>query len=854
MSSSSGPDQTLGDAVLQSVQYGLFPQDEHLASAPVPCSTLPTLSEVIAKARDETKTQIRVLSREAAPDVDGWITQARKLQDDIKRSQETAKEIVQQAQNGKQHTARVQDSASKVSLLHAEIAYNESLAQVVEQLRDISTLIDSAQNAVLRGHIMHALQTLKDAHNAFKRLGAFEATSVVGVLKSKEDRLRKTIVETVTNAWGTLVAVDDATSSISLKQSVQEGATMDIEVVVDALVLLGLFDGAIARLSRDIDRLIVSPRITADTNSAAPALVIEEAVIRCEGTIKDGSVKTSLEDVHRIAEYLNTRLPSRVAVPLSAKLVPVIASRLICHVLLPAVPLATSKVQDFQETLSYVLGLVEYLDELGWSGQNCLTDWVDKSAEYWLARQKEAAIARVQTLLPKKIQEKKSVERVETQLVSKGDALHVSDDQDDDWGADWDDNDESTAEQKDHKEQEEEEDMSAWGEDDDIEKGSSANEVKAANSLGDEDVDEWGAEWGDEEEKSSDVPLQPTNKPMEPTTGNVKPLPQKAAVDQEVTLRETYTVTAVPDSILDIIQEVITDVKTLNGPELAQSAITPASGGLYAVPSLLLAMYRATAVMHYSKDIASNMLIYNDCQRLSDRLRILLRELQASDQASALPNHLQPSVRLAPRIEADIRNIDGFGKRAYGREMESQRQILRDHLEDAQGFQGCTNMPFAAVCDDAIATTIDRISEVKRQWQNILSHSALLQSLGSLVSATLTKFINDVEEMSDIAEDESRKLHSCCVSLASLSQHFQTQDDSGETREMVSIYTPAWFKFQYLSEILDSSLADIKYFWTDGELKLEMEAEEVVGLIEALFAPSDHRRRAIAEIRRTSMQ
>jgi centromere/kinetochore protein ZW10 len=115
------------------------------------------------------------------------------------------------------------------------------------------------------------------------------------------------------------------------------------------------------------------------------------------------------------------------------------------------------------------------------------------------------------------------------------------------------------------------------------------------------------------------------------------------------------------------------------------------------------------------------------------------------------------------------------------------------------------------------------------------------------------KFVNDVEDMSDIAEDESRKLHSYCVSLSSLAQHFQTTDDNGDVRDMVSIYTPIWFKFQYLSEILDSSLADIKYFWTDGELKLEMEGEEVVGLIEALFAPSDHRRRAIAEIRRTSL-
>ena len=145
---------------------------------------------------------------------------------------------------------------------------------------------------------------------------------------------------------------------------------------------------------------------------------------------------------------------------------------------------------------------------------------------------------------------------------------------------------------------------------------------------------------------------------------------------------------------------------------------------------------------------------------------------------------------------------------------------------------------------------IDRIEEVGRQWRNVLSHSALLQSLGSLVSTALTKFIGDVEDMSDIAEDESKKLHLYCVSLSSLSSLFQTTNAADEAQDMTSVYTPNWFRFQYLGEILDSSLADIRYMWTDGELKLEMEADEVVDLIKALFAESEHRRKAISEIRR----
>lgn len=785
--------------------------------------------------------------------MDGWIAQARKLQDDIKRSQETAKEIVQQAEGSKERQARVQDAASKVSLLNSEIAYNESLAQVLEQLRDISTLLDSAQSAAVHGHVMHALNTLEDADGAFKRLGPFETTRAVAILKHKEEQLRQAIIDTVTDSWNSLLQVDKTTDKISLRQSIERDTTVEINGVVDALSKLQLLDDAVSRLGLDFDHIILAPRLDFGPDKVVSSFQISGDDIQKHGQVNDGSIKATLRDLQEIADYLSTRLPPCVAVPLSSKIVPVIASRLITNFLLPSVPLSTKDIPEFQETLSYVLGFVEYLDELEWSGQNQLTEWVDKSAEIWLAKQKEAAIAKVQALFPKKVTEKKVVERVETQVISKGDALHVENEQDDNWADDWD---EDSAPSTHPKEAvtsgPEEEDMSAWGEEEEEIGLKTSGDDNAKVETQVEESEDWGAEWGEEEDsKQAAQPSPAAQRAAQPKT-NGRSEPPTTTSDREMTLRETYTVTAIPDTIMEIILQVVVDVKDLSSPSLVNTVIAPASGGLYAIPSLLMALYRATAVMHYTKDVASNMLIYNDCQRLSDRLRIFLQDHLEAKKSSTLPEQLQPSVRLKPKLDEDIKAIDAFGKRAYGREMEAQRQIIRDQLDDAQGFQGCTKDPFASVCDNAIASTIDRIDVVKRQWQNVLSHSALLQSLGSLVSATLTKFINDVEDMSDIAEDESRKLHSYCTSLASLSHLFQTQDETGEARDMVSIYTPNWFKFQYLGEILDSTLADIKYFWTDGELKLEMDAEEVIGLIDALFAHSEHKRKAISDIRRLS--
>lgn len=78
----------------------------------------------------------------------------------------------------------------------------------------------------------------------------------------------------------------------------------------------------------------------------------------------------------------------------------------------------------------------------------------------------------------------------------------------------------------------------------------------------------------------------------------------------------------------------------------------------------------------------------------------------------------------------------------------------------------------------------------------------------------------------------------------------QQAGDGAEPRDMTFIYCPNWLKFQYLAEIMESSLVDIKYLWTEGELSLEFTADEVEGLLEALFAESQLRRQAIQEIHR----
>jgi protein transport protein DSL1/ZW10 len=318
-------------------------------------------------------------------------------------------------------------------------------------------------------------------------------------------------------------------------------------------------------------------------------------------------------------------------------------------------------------------------------------------------------------------------------------------------------------------------------------------------------------------------------------------------------LTEHYTVTDIPDSVIDLIGKQISDSETIKLPEYVallqieenlitnlsryyNSRVSSSGTGLLALPTLILAMFKATAPSFYSMKLNSGqMYLYNDCMYLTEKIRSFLEDKGLS------------------KFTSDIESLEKFGKASYSKEMQTQRTIITDLLDGVQGFANCSEQPFLGECENAINATVDRIRDIYREWGSILSHSALLQAVGSLISTVLDKVIIDIEDLSDISETESQRLVSFCNSLSKLEDIFMPEaQGEEETLSMAAVYVTNWLKFQYLINILESSLADIKFLWAEGELPLEFSPEEVIDLIEALFAESEHRRKAIAEIRRTA--
>lgn len=145
----------------------------------------------------------------------------------------------------------------------------------------------------------------------------------------------------------------------------------------------------------------------------------------------------------------------------------------------------------------------------------------------------------------------------------------------------------------------------------------------------------------------------------------------------------------------------------------------------------------------------------------------------------------------------------------------------------------------------------------------MLSRSALLSALGSLLSTVARQLILDVEDMADISEPESQRLTAFCGQIAALEDLFGPEAGSSSTGDgegrngvdeavvpLTAVYTPQWLKFRYLAMLLESSLVDIRFLWREGGLRAEFGTEEVVDLVRALFEDSEYRRGAVGEIRR----
>ncbi len=592
-------------------------------------------------------------------------------------------------------------------------------------------------------------------------------------------------------------------------------------------------------ISKNIDRLIFQPCVAQGPNKHAMSANVSGSRIDVSENPNAKDVENVLDSLTIVFDYVHANLPKSIEASIADSVIPDLVCGVISAWLTPCVPLELSEVPKFEALQKRTSDLARLLSAYGYPGRQALLDWVEQSPRMWLTKRRMASLDGVRKALALKRGPFPKVERIERQMVSQREAAFAVNGEADDWDRGWNEDKEESAESA-QAHTEDDENVSAWNfEDDEPSRPVDSDQAKQDTDEADDDTaDAWG--WDEDDPAKGrdkvDIPAKSTLKKT-PANGSGTNVPS----EREVTLKETYTITDIPGFVLEVIGKDMHEALDVMDPQFSALQGASPSPGLLALPTFVLAMFRATAPSYYMSTLSNgNMHLYNDCMYISERLR----------DASRAPEH--------KKIQSDCESLEKFARSAYAREMDVQRTVLADLLDGAQGFTSCTQFPYSKQCDDAVASVVDRLRNVHGEWTPILSHSALLQSIGSLLSKVIEKMIQDVEDMEDITEPESQRLASYCGQLSSLGDLFvperaATEDSLNEAEAipMTAVYVSNWLRFQYLANILESSLVDIKYLWTEGEMSLEFSADEVIDLIRALFSESPNRRTAIADIRRS---
>ena len=746
------------------------------------------------------QTEIRGLSSNSSSDVDEWIKHAKRLQEQIAESKTIARGIVEDYEKHQNLAAQEEDKKAKLKLLRHETLFNRTLITSLQDIAALNQSLNEVESGLDPERLLEYASQLAGLEARTKRLPECNARRL------SHERLvaiREYITRGLVSKLKSMVRIGkDERSGYCEVESSLERFLVDVLQTLDKL---GALDGTVRSLSKEFHRTICR-----DLLSRPSKLVLTRGshppMLRISPKECDKDVLVMVDDIMSLFTFLREDLPVKFGPTMGSILAEDIIDTLISDWLTPSIPMNLSGLQQSRGLQDAVGRLAEYTKSCGWSGHEELSNWVAHLPQIWLSKRRSCSLDNIRQVLRKSPGIGREVEKVERHELSREEKAFAQNG-DDDWNADW---------------------------SDDETEGSTVPGEKSSNHvLGKDSNDAW--DWNEDE--ADEATAETPKKPVQARDRPAKDASQK----REVTLTETYNITDIPDHILDIVSREVQDAESLKISTHSILESASAAEALSSLPSLILAMFRAISPAHYASSIPNgNMHLYNDTVYIAEKLR----ELAKSPSQQGL--------------DQDCQLLEKFSRSAYAREMETQRTILGDLLDGAQGFVNCTRSPYAAECETAISSTVDRLRSVHEGWKPILSQSALMQSTGSLLSTVIEKIVKDVEDMEDISEAESQRLTSFCVQISALEGLFlpggptnSSEGGESEPAPLTAVYVANWFRFQYLSNILESSLVDIKYLWTEGELSLEFTAEEVIDLIEALFAESIHRRNAIAEIRRS---
>ncbi|EXK45981.1 hypothetical protein FOXG_07608 [Fusarium oxysporum f. sp. lycopersici 4287] len=603
--------QQLSDALVAFSLEGRFP-DNISVLPPVSETDLQPAIQALAKAKRDLEAELHTINQETKQDVDSWIRNSKTLQEDIFRSKAMANEIERQSEAPDASGEAIQDAEEKAEFLNREVQYSQQLHGALQGIKRVNQLLSEVEAAKNERRILDSLRLLEKSWEAIDQIGVSKTCRVMKLLNLRSFELKSSVHEVFDHIWKTLIHADIETRQFAIYNAVED-EQMNLSDAVVGLQAYKEVDERMEQLWRNVDAAIISPRMDIKNNTL-PTIQADGEVLKLSGEASR-SVDALLTDLETSFTFLAQKLPSDLLPPLGNFMMADVIPKLIGEWLEVAVPSSLKEMDNFQAMIKRAREFCQSLTQHGYTGFTDLQDWVDNAPSIWLGKCRETTLDSVRSKLLGGIGESKQVEKVEKQMVSLAEGKEITktpggaaaNTEAADWGADWGDAWEEDNEQPEVQNKsaskgpgsakaDEDDGADAWGWDEE-DTTTEAKDTKEAPEKDEED--DSAAAWGWGEEDTTQEPVQaPKPKGKAPNAQNET---------RELVLKETYSVSSMPEPVLELIYAILEDGAALTRDDVEYAPVAATAPGLFGLPTFALALFRAISPHYYSRSEGGNM-------------------------------------------------------------------------------------------------------------------------------------------------------------------------------------------------------------------------------------------------------
>ncbi|KAG5358516.1 hypothetical protein CJU89_5110 [Yarrowia sp. B02] len=687
---------------------------------------------------------------------------------------------------------RGEPSTQQVKLLNDYKATQVKLA-VLRELKVCREKLNVLRQHVEQQETQKALEAHTELTGAIGQMKQYAEVKIVRALAAEADNLFAQIEEQQLAKWHKAVEVTQK------EVSVGDNAQAEYELLgsIGQPVQKKALDQLVKALDGVFERLLdLQAEIKSDSQS------------RVSISAKSVSSLPQFSDSLVALVTVISTLPKDVSAPVIKRLSTPVTNKLL-QSLGKLIPDSVEGLPAFEAHLDLLETLEEKLTSLGWLSGDEITDWSFSLPEVWLSERKDKFLAEMRTKLlsgavesvsedkktakPVKAQESPKKARTASHSTTGSKQVRKSQSQtslaasegSDNWGDEL----EFSDEEKESKED--------WGWDEPIAE-ETAEETKSVAESAAESNEDWG--WGDE----TDVAVDDH--------------------DGDVTVEPVTSANMVTTNLPEILTSTITSFLN-EGSQLYEERkkLKIGSAG-FMYPSQtanFYALYRALVPLAY-RSAKSPLALYNDIELINNHIRA------QKDEAE---------------LAAELELMDKFGKRHLRQVLEGHQNKVAEILNGAGGFQNCSHEGGNLFnCQAAAEKLTSYLTQLSDEWEGQVSDNTRMQMLGTLLNSAATTIVTDVENLGDISEAESQE-------LAKLVAVISAGVESLFGEALTATFCQNWLKFEYLGQILESNLADIRYLLETGAL-VDYSPEELVSLVQSLFSDSERREKLIGDIYR----